>query len=162
DRDLQTWVVAYNADIRPSDYYLYERATKKLTHLFVSRPELEKFTLAPMKPVIIKARDGLELVAYLTLPVGIDPKNLPMVLDVHGGPGARDNWGFNPEAQWFANRGYAVMEVNYRGSTGFGKKFLHAGDRQWAAKMHDDLIDAVNWAVKQGYADPKRIAIYGG
>jgi dipeptidyl aminopeptidase/acylaminoacyl peptidase len=87
---------------------------------------------------------------------------LPLILDVHGGPWARDNWGFNPEAQWLANRGYAVLQVNYRGSTGFGKRFLHAGDREWAAKMHNDLIDAVNWAIKEGIADPKRVAIYGG
>jgi dipeptidyl aminopeptidase/acylaminoacyl peptidase len=162
DRDLQTWVVAYTADVQPPDYYLYDRRTKKLTHLFVSRPELEKYTLAPMKPVVIKSRDGLELISYLTLPVGVEPKNLPMVLMVHGGPWARDSWGPDPQAQWLANRGYAVLQVNFRGSTGFGKKFLHAGDRQWAGKMHDDLIDAVHWAVEQGYADPKRVAIYGG
>jgi dipeptidyl aminopeptidase/acylaminoacyl peptidase len=162
DRDLQTWVVEYTADTRPVDYYLYDRGTKKLKHLFVSRPDLAKYTLAPMKPVTIKARDGLELVSYLTLPAGVEPKNLPMVLDVHGGPWGRDNWGFDPNAQFLANRGYAVLQVNFRGSTGFGKKFLHAGDRQWAGKMHDDLIDAVNWAVKEGYADPKRVAIFGG
>jgi dipeptidyl aminopeptidase/acylaminoacyl peptidase len=162
DRDLQTWVVSFTSDLRSTQYFLYERPEKKLTRLFSARPELDKYTLAPMKPVIVPSRDGLELVSYLTLPVGVEPKNLPMVLDVHGGPWARDAWGFNPEAQWLANRGYAVLEVNYRGSTGFGKKFLHAGDRQWAGKMHDDLIDAVDWAVKQGYADPKRVAIYGG
>lgn len=162
DRDLNIWVVAYSADAQPTAYYLFDARTGKLTKLFVSRPELEKYTLAPMKPVTIKARDGLELVSYLTLPVGVEPKNLPLVLMVHGGPWARDSWGFDPQAQWLANRGYAVLSVNYRGSTGFGKKFLHAGDREWAGKMHDDLLDAVNWAVKQGYADPKRVAIYGG
>lgn len=161
-KDLQTWVVAYQADVRPTSYYLYDRRTKKLTFLFAARPELEKYALAPEKPVIIKSRDGLDLVSYLTVPVGIEPKNLPMVLLVHGGPWARDSWGFDPQAQWLANRGYAVLSVNYRGSTGFGKKFLHAGDREWAAKMHDDLIDAVNWAVQQGIADPKQVAIYGG
>jgi dipeptidyl aminopeptidase/acylaminoacyl peptidase len=162
DRDWQHWVVAYSSDIKPADYYLYDRAAKKLTHLFTARPELSKYQLAPMKPVTIAARDGLELVSYLTLPVGVEGKNLPMVLLVHGGPWARDNWGYDAQAQWLANRGYAVLEVNYRGSTGFGKKFLHAGDKEWAAKMHDDLIDAVQWAVKQGIADPKRIAIFGG
>jgi dipeptidyl aminopeptidase/acylaminoacyl peptidase len=162
DRDLQTWVVQYVADVHPADFYLYDRKAKKLTHLFSARPELARYKAAPMKPVVIKSRDGLELVSYLTLPVGVEAKNLPLVLDVHGGPWARDTWGFNNEAQWLANRGYAVLEVNYRGSTGFGKKFLHAGDREWAGKMHDDLIDAVNWAVKEGYADPKRVAIYGG
>jgi dipeptidyl aminopeptidase/acylaminoacyl peptidase len=162
DRDWQTWVVAYSADVSPTDYYLYDRANKKLTHLFLARPELAKYTLAPMKPVTIKSRDGLELVSYLTLPVGIEPHQLPLVLLVHGGPWARDQWGYNSFDQWLANRGYAVLSVNYRGSTGFGKKFLHAGDREWAGKMHDDLIDAVHWAVEQGIADPKQVAIFGG
>jgi dipeptidyl aminopeptidase/acylaminoacyl peptidase len=163
-RDLanDTWAVAYAADVQPTTYYLYDRGTKKLTKLFTAQPELAKYTLAPMKPVTIKSRDGLDLVCYLTLPVGVEPKQLPMVLTVHGGPWGRDVWGFDPYAQWLANRGYAVLSVNYRGSTGFGKKFLHAGDREWAGKMHDDLIDSVNWAVQQGYADPKRVAIFGG
>jgi dipeptidyl aminopeptidase/acylaminoacyl peptidase len=162
DRADKTWVVAYAADVHPTEYYLYDRGTKKLTHLFSSRPELAKYTLAPMKPVTIKSRDGLDLVCYLTLPVGVEQKNLPTVLMVHGGPWARDSWGFDSSAQWLANRGYAVLQVNYRGSTGFGKKFLHAADREWAGKMHDDLLDAVAWAVKEGYSDPKRVAIYGG
>jgi dipeptidyl aminopeptidase/acylaminoacyl peptidase len=162
DRDWQTWVVAYSADVTPTDYYIYDRASKKLTHLFAARPELARYTLAPMKPVTIKSRDGLELVSYLTLPVGVEQRNLPLVLVVHGGPWARDHWGYNPYDQWLANRGYAVLLVNYRGSTGFGKKFLHAGDREWAGKMHDDLIDAVHWAVEQGIADPKQVAIFGG
>jgi dipeptidyl aminopeptidase/acylaminoacyl peptidase len=115
-----------------------------------------------MKPVVIPARDGLKLNSYLTLPVGVPPNSLPTVLFVHGGPWARDTWGYNPNAQWFANRGYACLQVNYRGSTGYGKKFLNAGDRQWGLKMHDDLIDAVKWAIHQGYADPKKVAIYGG
>jgi dipeptidyl aminopeptidase/acylaminoacyl peptidase len=123
---------------------------------------LAKYELAPMKPVTIKSRDGLELVCYLTLPLGVEAKKLPMVLFVHGGPWGRDVWGFNSEAQWLANRGYAVLQVNYRGSTSFGKKFLHAGDREWAGKMHDDLIDAVNWAIEEGIADPKQVAIFGG
>jgi dipeptidyl aminopeptidase/acylaminoacyl peptidase len=162
DRDWKTWVVAYTADIEPTDYYLYDRHAKKLTHLFAAQPELAKYKLAPMEPVTIKSRDGLDLVCYLTKPLGVEPKALPLVLLVHGGPWARDAWGFDPQAQWLANRGYAVLSVNYRGSTGFGKRFLHAGDREWAGKMHDDLIDAVQWAVKQGIADPKRVAIFGG
>jgi dipeptidyl aminopeptidase/acylaminoacyl peptidase len=162
DRDRKTWVVSCSFDLGGAVYYLYERPTKKLTKLFAAQPALERYKLAPMKPVTIKSRDGLEMVCYLTLPVGVEAKNLPTVLNVHGGPWGRDSWGFNPTAQWLANRGYAVLEVNYRGSAGFGKKFLHAGDREWAGKMHDDLIDAVNWAVKQGYADPKRVAIFGG
>jgi dipeptidyl aminopeptidase/acylaminoacyl peptidase len=161
-KDLNTWVVVYSADVHPATYYLYDRPARKLTKLFTAQPALEKYTLAPMKPVTVPSRDGLELVCYLTLPVGVKPKDLPMVLVVHGGPWGRDAWGFNPNAQWLANRGYAVLSVNYRGSTGFGKKFLHAGDREWAGKMHDDLIDAVRWAEKQGYADPKKVAIYGG
>src|SRR5262245_5444204 len=161
-RDKKKWVVAYVSDISSANYYLYDQPSKKLTYLFTTQPALEKYKLAPMKPVTIKSRDGLELVCYLTLPVGMEPKDLPLVLNVHGGPWARDRWGFDPQAQWLANRGYAVLSVNYRGSTGFGKKFLHAGDREWAGKMHDDLIDACKWAVKQGYADEEKIAIYGG
>jgi dipeptidyl aminopeptidase/acylaminoacyl peptidase len=102
------------------------------------------------------------MVCDLTLPAGVEAKGLPMVLLVHGGPWARDSWGYDAQAQWLANRGYAVLQVNYRGSTGFGKKFLHAGDREWARKMHDDLLDAVDWAVKQGYTDPRKVAIMGG
>jgi dipeptidyl aminopeptidase/acylaminoacyl peptidase len=162
DRDLSKAVLIYDSDTHPRDYYLYDRASKEKTHLFASRPELAKYQLATMKPVVIKSRDGLDLVSYLTLPPGHEPKDLPLVLDVHGGPWARDSWGFNPEAQWLANRGCAVLQVNYRGSQGFGKRFLHAGDREWAGKMHNDLVDAVQWAVHEGYADPKRVAIYGG
>jgi dipeptidyl aminopeptidase/acylaminoacyl peptidase len=130
--------------------------------LFVHQPKLEGLALATMTPVAIPARDGLALHSYLTLPNGIEPKNLPMVLVVHGGPWARDQWGYNPYHQWLANRGYAVLSVNFRGSTGYGKKHLNAGNKQWGLKMHDDLIDAVNWAVKQGYADPSKVAIFGG
>jgi dipeptidyl aminopeptidase/acylaminoacyl peptidase len=162
DRARKTWVVAYSADVTPTTYYLYDRPTKKLTKLFTAKPDLAKYKLAEMKPVTIKARDGLELVSYLTLPPGVEAKKLPMVLLVHGGPWARDAWGYDAQAQWLANRGYAVLQVNYRGSTGFGKKFLHAGDREWAGKMHDDLLDAVKWAVKEGYADEKKVAIFGG
>jgi dipeptidyl aminopeptidase/acylaminoacyl peptidase len=161
DKARKKWVVAYSADVTPTTYYLYDRDAKKLTKLFTAKPELEKYKLAPMKPVIIKSRDKLDLVSYLTLPVGAEPKP-PMVLLVHGGPWARDSWGYDGQAQWLANRGYAVLQVNFRGSSGFGKKFLHAGDREWAGKMHDDLIDAVKWAVKEGYADEKKVAIMGG
>ena len=122
-----------------------------------------------MQPVVIKARDGLNLVSYLSLPPGtaghdsIHPREpLPLVLDVHGGPWARDSWGFQPEHQLWANRGYAVLSVNYRGSTGFGKDFVNAGNRQWAGKMHDDLVDAVRWAIAEKIADPQRVAISGG
>src|SRR5262249_57246116 len=106
--------------------------------------------------------DGLTIQGYLTKPVGVTPKDLPTVLLVHGGPWARDTWGFDPLSQFLANRGYAVLQVNYRGSTGYGKEFLNAGNREWAGKMHQDLIDGVNWIVKEGVADPKKIAIAGG
>jgi dipeptidyl aminopeptidase/acylaminoacyl peptidase len=115
-----------------------------------------------MRPISFPARDGMTIYGYLTLPVGIEPKRLPMVLLVHGGPWARDVWGFNPTVQWLANRGYAVLQVNFRGSTGYGKAYLNAGDREWAGKMHTDLIDGKNWAVAQGYADPERVCIMGG
>jgi dipeptidyl aminopeptidase/acylaminoacyl peptidase len=163
-RDLQDrmWIVQYVNDAAPGSYYVYDRQTGEIRLLFTARPALEKAVLAEMRPVEIPSRDGLTLVSYLTLPPGIEPRNLPLVLNVHGGPWARDVWGYDPEAQWLANRGFACLQVNFRGSAGFGKRFLHAGDREWGARMHDDLIDAVNWAVAQGYADPKRIAIYGG
>ena len=151
--------------IVPAAWHLLDRRTGAITYLFSARPKLDKVTLAPMHGVVIKARDGLELVSYLTLPAtetGTRPaRPLPMVLDVHGGPWWRDGWHYNRDVQWLANRDYAVLQVNYRGSTGFGKAFTNAGDREWAGKMHDDLIDAVNWAVAEGIADPKRIAICG-
>ncbi len=161
-RDDKVWLVSFTKDTGPVQFYAFDRDSKKGTFLFSHQPKLEGLTLAPMKPLVIKARDGLELVAYLTLPVGVPPKNLPLVLNVHGGPWSRDTWRYHPEAQWLANRGYACLQVNFRGSSGFGKKFLNAGNKEWAGEMHDDLIDAVNWAIKQGIADPKRIAIYGG
>jgi dipeptidyl aminopeptidase/acylaminoacyl peptidase len=114
-----------------------------------------------MRPISFTARDGLEIHGYLTLPPG-ESENLPMVLNVHGGPWARDAWGYHPEAQWLANRGYACLQVNFRGSAGYGKKFLNAGNKEWGARMHDDLVDAVRWAVEKGIAAPKKCAIYGG
>ncbi len=162
DRADDKWVVAYTNSDTQVKWYLYDRKTKKAAFLFGNQPALEKVKLARIEGVVIKARDGLDLPCYLTLPVGVPGKNLPMVLYIHGGPWARDNWGYNPTDQWLANRGYAVLNVNYRASTGFGKKFLHAGDRQWGAKMQDDLTDAAKWAIAKGYADPKRVAIMGG
>lgn len=156
------WVVAFHSDRSPGRFYRWDRNKKEGTLLFVTRPKLESVTLSEMKPVVITARDGLKLHSYLTLPAGLPAKNLPLVLFPHGGPWARDAWGFDAEVQWLANRGYAVLQPNFRGSTGYGKKHLNAGDKQWGLKMHDDLIDAVNWAVKEGIADPKRVGIMGG
>lgn len=156
------WLVAYVADDGPVYYYTYDRAQKRSTLLFTNQPQLEQVTLAPMQPVLYTARDGLDIHGYLTTPVGIPAQNLPAVLLVHGGPWARDTWGYDPEAQWLANRGYAVLQVNFRGSTGYGKTFLNAGNREWAAKMHDDLLDGVNWLVQKGIADAQRVAIMGG
>ncbi len=160
--DQNKWVVAYITDDGPTAYYLYDRPTKKAEFLFVNNSKLENTKLAQMEPIEFKAKDGLTIHGYLTKPLGVEPKNLPTVLLVHGGPWARDNWGFSPLVQFLANRGYAVLQVNFRGSTGYGKKFLNAGNKEWAGAMHQDLIDAKNWIVKQGVADPKRVAIMGG
>jgi dipeptidyl aminopeptidase/acylaminoacyl peptidase len=161
DRLDSNWLVSYASDREPVRYYAYDRATSEATYLFSNRPDLEQYSLVPMEPVTIRSRDGFDLVCYLTRPQGVDGIP-PLVLNVHGGPWARDGWGYDPEAQWLANRGYAVLQVNFRGSTGFGKKFLNAGNREWGAKMHDDLLDAVEWAVGEGIADRGRICIYGG
>ncbi len=162
------WTVAYTMDDGPVDFYLYDRTKREAKFLFTSDPDLADLPLVKMHDVIIKSRDGLDLVSYLSLPPGTDPANtgrprepLPMVLDVHGGPWARDSWGYNPEHQLLANRGYAVLSVNYRGSTGLGKDFTNAANKEWAGKMHEDLVDAVNWAVKEKIADPNKIAIMG-
>ncbi|MBW4424045.1 MAG: S9 family peptidase [Nostoc desertorum CM1-VF14] len=163
-RDLEdkTWLVAYRTDNGPVYYYAYNRESKTSTFLFSNQPKLETLQLASMQPISYEARDGLTIHSYLTTPVGIPTQNLPTVLLVHGGPWARDTWGFSPTAQWLANRGYAVLQVNFRGSTGYGKAFLNAGNREWAGKMHDDLIDSVNWLVEKGISDPQKIAIMGG
>jgi len=159
--DDTKWVVSYRGDTSPTRWWLWDRSAGKGVFLGSSRPTLKSMPLQPMMTLEIPARDGLMLPSYLTLP-NKDAKNVPLVLFVHGGPWARDSWGFHPYHQWLANRGYAVLSVNFRGSTGFGKNFLNAGNRQWFAKMQDDLNDAVEWAVKKGYADPKRVAIMGG
>lgn len=156
------WLVAYTTDNGPVYYHLYDRASKTSTLLFSNQPALEKLALVPMQPITYSARDGLTIHGYLTTPSNVPAQDLPAVLLVHGGPWARDTWGYDPEAQWLANRGYAVLQVNFRGSTGYGKAFLNAGNREWAAKMHDDLLDAVNWLVEQGIADRSQIAIMGG
>ena len=157
-----TWLVAFTDDAGPVQYFSYDRASRTGSFLFSSRPELSRYDLARMEPFSFTARDGLTVHGYATFPPGGGRSGLPTVLNVHGGPQARDVWGWDPEAQWLANRGYLCLQVNYRGSTGYGKSFVAAGDREWGAKMHDDLLDAVQYAVDQGWADPAKVAIYGG
>jgi len=164
------WVILHDPVTEPAHYWLYDRKARTLTKLFTIRPKLEGAPLSPMYPVVITSRDGMELVSYLTLPKGTDANTdgkpdagpLPMVLFVHGGPWARDGYGYNSVHQWLANRGYAVLSVNYRGSTGLGKGFTNAGDKQWGRKMHDDLLDAVDWAVKDKITTRDKVAIMGG
>jgi len=164
DRDNAdaTWIVAFTVDDGPVPFYAYDRKAQKATFLFDNQPDLNKYTLAKMEPVSFTARDGLTIHGYLTLPPGENKKNLPVVLNVHGGPWGRDVWGYRADAQWFANRGYACLQVNFRGSTGYGKEFVNAGDREWGRNMHYDLVDAVQWVVDRGIADPKKVAIFGG
>ena len=160
--DDHLWTVAFVTDNGPLRYFLWDRRSKQARFLFTNREQLEDLQLATMQTVEIEARDGMKLPSYLTTPVGLEPVDLPLVLMVHGGPWARDQWGFRPDHQWLANRGYAVLSVNFRGSQGFGKRFVNAGDRQWYKSMQDDLVDAVQWAVDEGIADPQRVAIMGG
>lgn len=166
--DDKYWIVAYILDNGPVQYYLYDQINQKAEFLFTNNQQLEDLPLAQMHPTIIESRDGLNLVSYYTLPLNshengeLRPRDpLPMVLLVHGGPWSRDIWGYDSQHQWLANRGYAVLSVNFRMSTGFGKEFINAGNLEWGGKMHDDLIDAVQWAVDEGIADPDRIAIMG-
>ncbi|TDR88097.1 S9 family peptidase [Enterovirga rhinocerotis] len=159
--DDRLWVVAADSDTRPGRTWLYDREARRLTDLGTGRPELDGLPLAPMRALTIRARDGLGLVSYLTRPLGASSPG-PLVLLVHGGPWGRDAFGFNVYHQWLADRGYAVLSVNFRASTGFGKSFVNAGDREWGRRMDDDLLDAVDWAIAEGVADPKRIAIMGG
>ncbi|NBX43646.1 MAG: S9 family peptidase [Gammaproteobacteria bacterium] len=167
--DDRLWTVAVDPVVASPEVHLFDRVQKTLQRLYVSRPELEGAPLQSMHPVEITARDGLVMTAYVTLPPGDKAdvpqrpaKPVPMVLLVHGGPWARDNYGYNAYHQWLANRGYAVLSVNFRGSTGFGKAFISAADLEWGRRMHDDLIDAVNWAIKENIAQPDQIAIMGG
>lgn len=167
--DDTTWLVAFDVDNGSIKYYKYDRNKTKAEFLFNNRDDLENYKLASMLPVIIKARDGLDLVSYITFPIGVKldqnnlpDKKLPLIIYVHGGPCVRDSWGYDPTHQWLANRGYAVLSVNYRSSTGFGKNFISAGYLEWGRKMHDDLLDGVNWAISNNIADPAKIAIMGG
>jgi len=167
--DDRKWIVGNDPVVAPGAAYLYDRDAGTLTQLYVGRPELEGAPLVPMHTRELTSRDGLTLPTYLTLPPGSDAdmdgipdSPVPMVLLVHGGPWARDGYGYNSSHQWLANRGYAVMSVNFRGSTGFGKDFINAGNLEWSKKMHDDLIDAVEWAVSEGIAPRDQVAIMGG
>lgn len=167
--DDKLWLVAYESDNAPIKYYLYNKEIGKAEFLFTNSKELEKYSLVEMHPVIIKSRDGLNLVSYISFPpetkmdgMTIIGKKPPLIVYVHGGPHVRDSWGYNPTHQWLANRGYAVLSINYRGSTGFGKNFVNAANKEWGGKMHDDLIDGVNWAINNKVAEPNQIAIMGG
>jgi dipeptidyl aminopeptidase/acylaminoacyl peptidase len=170
-QDDKQWTVAFMLDDGPVKFYRYIRSPeRKAIHLFDNRDDLAGYPLVKMHSEVIKSRDGLNLVSYLTLPPGTDPDGdgrpnepVPLVLDVHGGPWTvRDEWGWNPEHQWLANRGYAVLAVNYRCSSGFGKDFVNASKKEWAGKMHDDLIDGVQWAIDNKIAIPDKVAIMGG
>ena len=168
-RDDRTWIISTTSEQHPARYYVWDRAKQKSTFLFAAQPALEQQPLVKMWPVEIKSRDGLTLMSYLSLPAAADANNdgkadkpTPMVLYVHGGPWARDSWGFDALAQLMANRGYAVLSVNYRGSTGFGKKFMNAANLQWGKAMHDDLIDAVTWAVDSKVTSKDTVCILGG
>ncbi len=157
-----TWLIAFTNDTGPVPYFAYDRASKRGSFLFEHQPALSKYTLAPMVPFSFAARDGLTVHGYATFPPDGPREGLPTVLNVHGGPWHRDTWGYHPEAQWLANRGYLCLQVNFRGSTGYGKAFVNAGDREWGAKMQDDLTDTVAHAIAQGWSDRERVAIYGG
>ena len=167
--DDRLWTAAYVLDNGPVKYYLYDRTRKQATYLFSNRTDLDEYQLAKMHSLTIKSRDEWNLVSYLTLPPDSTPDGdarpnnpVPLVLLVHGGPWGRDIWGYDPQHQWLSNRGYAVLSVNFRGSTGFGKEFTNAGNGEWAGKMHDDLIDAVNWAIREKITQRDQVAIMGG
>jgi dipeptidyl aminopeptidase/acylaminoacyl peptidase len=162
NKNEDVFTVRTISDRTLGSYYLYEKSTDKLTKLADRNPWLNENDLAEMKPISYKSRDGLTIHGYLTLPKGKGQKNLPVVVNPHGGPWARDVWGFNPEVQFLANRGYAVLQMNFRGSTGYGKKFWETSFKQWGKTMQDDISDGAKWLIDQGIADPKRIAIYGG
>ncbi len=161
-RDETKYIVAAYNDRTPGSRYIYDAASNTLDKLADINPKLPEQDMAPLLPVQYQSRDGLTIHGYLTLPVGRSPENLPCIINPHGGPWLRDGWGFNPEAQFLANRGYCVLQMNFRGSTGYGRDFWEAGFGQWGLGMQDDISDGVQWLIGQGIADPRRIAIYGG
>ena len=160
--DERLWMIVATSDREPGERYLFDRDTKKLTLQYQVFDKLPRESLAPVKSISYTSADGLTVPAYLTLPVGVAPKNLPLVVFPHGGPWARDSWGYSAIPQFLANRGYAVLQPNFRGSTGYGKKFLNAGNNEWGQKMQDDLTSGVRYLIAQGIADPKRVGIMGG
>ncbi len=165
--DDRIWILAFTASDREPSYHWFDTRLESHHFLFNARPELQKYPLNPLQPVIIKAQDGLEMVSYLTLPNKMtlsspNRKPVPLVLVVHGGPVARDSWGYKPEHQWLSNRGFAVLAVNYRSSSGFGKSCIRAGDGEWSRKMHTDLLDAMQWAIDNNITTADQVAIYGG
>lgn len=162
DQADTVWLVAYTHDDGPVSYWAYRRADATFTFLFDHQPALAAHELAPMEPFSFRARDGLLIEGYVTVPVGVERSGLPAVLNVHGGPWARDAWGYDPEAQWMANRGYVCVQVNFRGSTGYGKDHVNAGDHEWGRAMHHDLLDAIDHLAATGLIDPDRVGIYGG
>jgi dipeptidyl aminopeptidase/acylaminoacyl peptidase len=162
DRSDRIWLVRFEASDSPTTYYLFDRSAPKAVFLFSEDPKLEKYQLAKKNPIQFQAQDGMTIYGYLSLPVGVPARNLPLVLQVHGGPWARDSWLLDFPVQCLANRGYAVLQVNYRASTGYGKAYQNAGNLEWGGKVIQDLVDGKNWAVSRGIADPERVAIMGG
>jgi dipeptidyl aminopeptidase/acylaminoacyl peptidase len=162
DRANRNWLVSYDQDDGPVRFFTWSRDERQARFLFAHRPALENLPLAEMRPVSYKARDGLTINAYLTMPRGVPARNLPAVIHPHGGPWDRDIWGFDSIAQWLANRGYVVLQPNFRGSAGYGKDFLNAGDREWGGKMQDDITDGTRWLIERGIVDAKRVCILGG
>ena len=161
-RDRQRFIVTAHSDVLPAAFYLFDRKSGKLNWLADSRPWIDPEKMSPMQPVRYKARDGLEIPAYLTVPKGSTGKNLPMVVMIHGGPWVSgDHWGYNAEVQFLASRGYAVLQPNFRGTTGYGWKHFSSSFKQWGLAMQDDIADGTQWAIDQGVADPNRICIYG-
>lgn len=162
NKNEDRYVVRTYSDRSLGSYYFYEKASGKVEKIEDVSPWLNEDDLCEMKPITYKSRDGLVINGYLTVPKGVDAKNLPVVVNPHGGPWARDSWGFNPEVQFLANRGYAVLQMNFRGSVGYGRAFWEASFKQWGKTMQDDITDGVNWMIEQGVADKDRVAIYGG
>lgn len=161
NRNEDKWMVRTLSDRSLGVSYIYDAAKDELTKVADRSPWIKEAEMAEMKPIEYTSKDGMTIHGYLTLPVGVEPKNLPVVINPHGGPWARDGWGFNNEVQFLANRGYAVLQINFRGSTGYGRKFWEASFKQWGQTMQQDITDGVNWLIGQGIADPKRVGIYG-